>query len=180
MGFAMTIAKFSATLALLASFAAPAAAAGPPAAALNKTITIAFTATGNAKSADGRTRTFSTAVTHTVYVSSAGRLFTRHLATNGRATRTRDFAPGETGQRGGSAHFQGNKLVIVMPFFAGARQMIATFDAGFTSCTASIVEGHAAGGTIRRIGPNDVMYEITAATTASPSCSIRSGNEFAR
>jgi hypothetical protein len=52
------------------------------------------------------------------------------------------------------------------------------FDSGFSSCTASVIEGHSAG-TIRRKGPNGVMYEISSATTSSPSCSIQSGNAFA-
>jgi hypothetical protein len=55
--------------------AGPATAAKVPVAAMNKTITISFVATGNAKDAGGQTHTFSTAITHIVYVSSAGRLF---------------------------------------------------------------------------------------------------------
>jgi hypothetical protein len=41
---------------------------------MNKTITISFTATGNAKDANGQTKGFNTSVTRVIYVSSAGRL----------------------------------------------------------------------------------------------------------
>jgi hypothetical protein len=32
---------------------------------------------------------------------------------------------------------------------------------------------------IRRRGPDGAMYEVTSASTSSPSCSIQSGNAFA-
>jgi len=64
----------------------------------------------------------------------------------------------------------------VIPYAAGARQINVTFDPGFTSCTASVIEGHS-GGTIRRRGPNGMM--VSSATTSPPRCSIQSGNAFA-
>ena len=47
---------------LLASVSGPAFAGGVPAAAMNKTITVSFAATGNAKSSDGQVKGFSTQV----------------------------------------------------------------------------------------------------------------------
>jgi hypothetical protein len=164
---------------LVASCLAPAfAAAGVPAAAMNKTITISFNATGIAKAPDGAEKAFSTQVVRIVYVSSEGRLFMRHRATLGRNSRGGDFDPNDSRAGKGSFNFQGNKLVGVIPYAAGARQISATFDAGFSSCTASVIEG-ASGGVIRRKGPNGVMHEITGGSTSSPSCSIQSGNAFA-
>jgi hypothetical protein len=153
-------------------------AASVPAAAMNKTITISFTATGNATSPDGQTKGFNTSVVRTIYVSGQGRLFMRHSGSNGRASRSGEFAPGDARAGTSSFHFQGNRLVGVIPYAMGARQITATFDSGFSSCTASIIEGHAAG-VIQRKGPNGVMYKITGASTTAPSCSIRSGNAFA-
>jgi hypothetical protein len=164
---------------LLVGLTAPAMAAGTPTAAMNKTITISFTATGNATSADGQTKGFSTSVQRAIYVSSQGRLFMRHTASNGRASRGGDFDPNDARQGKGSFHFEGNKLVGVIPYATGARQITATFDSGFSSCTASIIEGHSNGGTIQRKGPNGVMYQITSASTTAPSCSIQTGNAFA-
>jgi hypothetical protein len=156
-----------------------AGAAGAPAAALNKTVTVSFTTSGNAKSADGVTKGFSTAVTRTIYVSSAGRLFMRHVAMTGRFQRGGDFTPDDSRQGKGNFHFEGNKLIGVIPYAAGARQIAISFDAGFSSCAASVIEGHQAGGAISRLGPNGVRYEITSATTSSPRCSVQSGNAFA-
>jgi hypothetical protein len=164
---------------LLAAVSAPAFAGGVPAAAVNKTITVSFAATGNAKSADGHVKGFSTQVSRIIYVSSAGRLFMRHRATQGANSRGGDFDPNDARAGKGNFSFQGDRLVGVIPYDAGARQITVTFDPGFSSCTATVIEGHSGGGTIRRKGPNGMMYEISGASTSSPSCSIQSGNAFA-
>lgn len=170
--------RFAAVL-LMASFSTPVFAGSVPAQAMNKTITISFAATGNAKSADGRVKGFSTQVSRIIYVSSAGRLFMRHRATLGSKSRGGDFDPNDPRTGKGNFSFQGNKLVGVIPYAAGARQITVTFDPGFSSCTASVIEGHSSEGIIRRKGPNGEMYEISGASTSSPSCSIQSGNAFA-
>jgi hypothetical protein len=157
----------------------PALAAGAPPQVMNKTITISFTASGMAKSPEGQVKGFSTQVSRIIYVSSAGRLFMRQRASEGRHSRGGDFGPGDTqAGKGGSFSFQGNRLVGVIPYGTGARQISVTFDSSFSSCTASVIEGHS-GGVIRRKGPNGILYEVSSATTSSPSCSIQSGNAFA-
>ena len=176
----MRLTYVAAVATAVATLVAPAFAGGVPPQAMNKTIIISFTATGEAKDPEGKVHNFNTQVSRIIYVSSAGRLFMRHRASNGKMSRGRDFAPGEDGGgRGGSFSFQGNRLVGVMTFSTGARQFTATFDPSFSSCTATIIEGHASGGVIRRVGPNGIMHEITSATTLNPSCSIQSGNAFA-
>jgi hypothetical protein len=144
---------------------------------MNKTVTVSFTATGNAKGADGQTKAFNTHVTRMIYISSAGRLFMRHQATSRIGSRGGDFDPNDTRQGKGSFQFQGNKLIGVIPYAAGARQIVVSFDGSFSSCTASIIEGHS-GGVIKRKGPNGAMYEISGGSTTAPSCSIQSGNAF--
>ncbi len=163
---------------LMASFSAP-AFAGVPAEAMNKTITVSFNASGMAKGADGREKGFSTQVVRIIYVSTEGRLFMRHRATGPRNSRGGDFDPNDSRTGKGSFNFQGNKLVGVIPYAAGARQITVVFDSGFSSCTASVIEGRGSGGIIRRKGPDGAMREISSGTTSSPSCSIRSGNAFA-
>jgi hypothetical protein len=61
----------------------------------------------------------------------------------------------------------------------GARQIVATFDAGFSSCTANVIEGQGAGGVMERKAPNGKMYQIISATATNVSCSIHAGNAFA-
>jgi hypothetical protein len=164
--------------------AGSASAAGVPAAAMNKTITISFTASGTGTTPDGKTSPFTTSVTRMVYVSSAGRLFMRHTATantKGRPTRGGDFDPAAQGAgKGGSFNFQGDKLVGVLPYEGGARQISATFDAGFSSCTATVIEGNAGSGSFRRKGPDGIVREISNASTSGVTCSIQSGNAFAQ
>jgi len=52
-----------------------------------------------------------------------------------------------------------------------------SFDGSFSSCTASVIEGHSAG-VIQRKGPNGVVYKISGGSTTAPSCSIQNGNAF--
>lgn len=169
-----------ATFILLASSSSPVFAAAP-AAAYNKTITISFTSSGTRTDSLGKSAGFTSQVTRIIYVSSNGRLFMRHIATSmgkGRRARGGDFEPG--GGRGGSFVFQGNRLVGIVAWAAGARQITATFDPGFTSCTASVIEGRTAGGKIQRRAPSGEMVEITSVSNSTPSCSIQSGNAFAQ
>ena len=114
----------------------------------------------------------------------------RHTATAGgggmtsgkggtRPSRQGEFAPGDSG-RGGSFNLQGTKLVGVIPYSGGARQITATFDGGFSGCTASVIEGTSGSGSFKRKGPDGVVREITNATASGVSCSIQSGNVFAQ
>lgn len=161
----------------LGRLSVPVIAATVPAAALNKTITISFVASGIFRGPEGQTGQFRTAVSEIIYVSGAGRIFKRLVIANGTGSRSGDTAPDDRSRT--SYQFQGNKLIGVSPWESGARQITASFDAGFTSCTVSIIEGHGPGGIIRRRGPNGAIYEVTSATTSSPHCSIQSGNAFA-
>jgi hypothetical protein len=182
----MSTIRVAAAATLFALAGGNAAAAGVPAGAMNKTITISFTASGTGKTPDGPPRPFSTSVTRTVYVSSAGRLFMRHnaianVAGKGQKSRGGDFDPAAQSEgKGGSFSFQGDKLVGVLPYAGGARQISATFDANFSSCTASVIEGNAGSGSFKRKGPDGVVREITNATTSGVTCSIQSGNVFAQ
>lgn len=160
----------------------PARAAGAPQGILNKTISISFGVSGNARGADGQSHGFNTVVSRKIYVAGTGRLFMRHLAQRAdrpSVSRGGDFAPDDARQGKGDFHFQGNTLVGVIPYQQGARQITVTFDSAFTSCSASVIDGHAGGEAIRRKGPSGVTYELSSVTISSPSCSIREGNEFA-
>jgi hypothetical protein len=161
---------------LCALLPVPVFAGAVPPQAMNKTITISFTATGQVRTPEGQVRNYNAQVWRIIYVSSAGRLFTRFRASSGRYSQGGDAIAGEGGR--GSLSFQGDRLVGVMPFAAGARQITVTFDQSFSSCTLDVIEGHS-GGVIRRRGLSGMMVEITQATTSTPSCSIRPGNAFA-
>ena len=176
LGVSMRLRYHFAVTMVAATLAVPALAVVPPQ-VMNKTITISYTISGENKNAEGQEHSFSAQLSRIIYVSSSGRLFVRWRTASGKFSRGADVAPGE-----GHANFSfhGDRLVGVIPFKSGARQITVIFDASFSRCTASIIEGHSAGGVIRWIGSDGEMYEIISATTSTPSCSIQSGNAFAR
>jgi hypothetical protein len=167
--------------ALLTPAVSPACAAGAPQQLFNKTVTMSWTTSSTVTLASGGpTRNVTNANTRTVYISNAGRPFLRmNLAsTRGRNARSGDRGPEDSSGRG-SVRFEPGKLVGVETFMSGARQYIATFDAGYSSCTLTVVDAKAGSSAIMRRGPDGAMYKVENATTGSQSCSIQSGNAFA-
>lgn len=165
----------------LFSFSAHSSASNAPQAALNKTVTLLWAISGSGKSVDGAPVHFNNAIALTIYVSSAGRVFLKKRVTSlrGRASREISKAPGESGAHPGSVRFEGSKMVGVQTWASGALQYTATFDAGFSSCSLSVIDAKGAGGKIMRKGPDGRMYVIDSTSIGSPSCSVQSGNAFA-
>lgn len=162
----------------LAAMMGASSALGAPAGLLDKTVTMSWSSSGSGTRADGTQRSFSNLNTRVVYISSAGRTFLRMEVRGRKAARGADVGPGEGGSRG-SVRLEGNRLVGAETFASGARQYIATFDSGFSSCTLSVIDAKAGGSKIQRKGPDGAMYVIDSVSTGSPSCSIQSGNAFA-
>jgi hypothetical protein len=162
----------------LAAMMGATSAFGAPAGLLDKTITMSWSTSGSGTRADGTNVSFSNLNTRVVYVSSAGRTFLRKEVRGRKASRGADFGPGEGGSKG-SVRLEGNRLVGAEAFVSGARQYIATFDAGFSSCTLSVIDAKAGGAKIQRKGPDGAMYVIDSVSSGSPSCSIQGGNAFA-
>lgn len=146
----------------------------------NKTIVISWSTAVSQTAPDGQKKNVTVAVNHTVYVSSAGRLFERATRSSGAGRKQTENAPGATHNRGGEAtnlRFQGNRLVGTIAFAQGARQFVATFDPSFSSCTLAVNFGREAGG-YKRKGVDGVMYTINSMVPSGESCSIREGNPF--
>jgi len=161
----------------LAAMMGATSAFGAPAGLLDKTITMSWSTSGSGTRADGTNVSFSNINTRVVYVSSAGRTFLRKEVRGKKAARGADVGPGEAS--GGSVSLQGNRLIGAETFASGARQYVATFDSGFSSCTLSVIDAKAGGAKIKRKGPDGAMYVLDSVSTGSPSCSIQSGNAFA-
>lgn len=171
--------KLSFVAAVVAVHAAPAYAQAPQQ-LYNKTIQINWSVAVSRTGPDGQKQNVSSAVSHTVYVSSAGRLFQRGSRSGRKATKTTDNAPGATVNAGGEAtglRFEGNRLVGNTAFAQGARRFVATFDPSFSSCTVAVTFGREAGG-FKRKGVDGVMYTIDSMVPSGESCSIREGNPF--
>ena len=163
----------------LAAMMGASSAVGAPAGLLDKTVTMSWSTSGSGTRADGTNVSFSNINTRVVYVSTAGRTFLRMEIKGRRAARGADRGPGEPSPRGGSVRLEGNRLVGTEAFASGARQYVATFDSGFSSCTLSVIDAKAGGAKIQRRGPDGAMYVLDSVSTGSPSCSIQSGNAFA-
>jgi len=170
----MKFLKVMASLLIAMLFAAPANAA--PAGLLNKTITVSYTITIPGKKADGTPVSGSRNAARTIYVSSAGRIFSRVSRRDGNASETRDAGPSESGN---TFRFAGDKLVGVLQLASGASQLTVSFDAGGQSCSAAVVTGRENGRPIKWKGVDGMMREATGHATASNvSCSITGGNAF--
>jgi hypothetical protein len=159
--------------------AVPAFAAPPQ--LYNKTIQMSWSSAISQTSETGEKHYSSVAINHTVYVSSAGRLFERASRTAGKHGKGTENEPGATSNKGGEAiglHFEGNRLVGNNAFTQGALRYVATFDSSFSGCTLSVTYGRDSRGGLKRRGINGVMYTFDSITTSGESCSIREGNPF--
>ena len=152
-----------------------ASALAAPAELLNKTITVTYSTAIPAKGSDGSTRTATRSSVRIIYISSAGRIFTRLTRRDSGTTDVKDAAPENPKN---NFHFEGSKLVGVMTFATGAALMTIGFEGSGQSCSANLISGRDKGA-FRFKGLNGVMYDATGpATFSGVSCSIASGNAF--
>jgi hypothetical protein len=166
----------------IATLPSTAHAAAPPQ-LLNKTVVLSWSSTGAARSDAGRSINFVLDHKMTVYISSEGRQFARYIRSNRSGDSNKaDFEPGAKKHFNGlpqEIRFQGNQLIISHEIPSGARQITATFDASFSSCTLSVIIGKSGGAPARVTGPDRITYTLGSYTTVSPTCAIQNGNAFA-
>ena len=154
----------------------PTVARAAPAELLNKTITVNYSTAIPAKGSDGSTTIATRSSVRTIYISSAGRIFTR-LVRQDRHSGISDTRNNEP--ENNNFHFEGDKLIGVMKFATGAAQMTISFGGGGQSCDVALVAGRE-NGQFRFKGLNGITYEATAPPSFSGvSCAIASGNAFA-
>jgi hypothetical protein len=156
-----------------------------PAQLTGKSVVISWTENRTQRTVEsGRVLQVSNKFQASIYISSAGRLFTR-IAVNGtRGTGSQDQVGAEgANQSGGAsvAQLNGSSLVINSAFSGGARHVEADFDSGFSSCAAKVILGKTnAGGTFRMKSLiNGKEIEVLSSTVSAASCSIHDGNVFA-
>jgi hypothetical protein len=122
--------------------------------------------------------------TLSVYVSSAGNVFNRlgmanHQTRRGRGKEGSEDQVGSAGRS--NVSFQGHSMQAVQSGGGGARLIVVTFDQGFTSCTANVINGKAegAGSMTKRslINPGSTV-EIQSVHTSGVTCSMQDGNVF--
>jgi hypothetical protein len=132
-------------------------------------------------------RSVGAAAEFDVYVSDAGRPFSRLRFSiakrrGGFKTGSRDAVGGEGGTVR-NVNFSGNTMTASMPRGAGGALLVSvTFDNGFQSCSARTVSGKASGVVAAHakslISGNRI--DLYSVKTSGESCRIESGNMFAR
>jgi hypothetical protein len=120
-----------------------------------------------------------------VYVSDAGRPFSRlrFSVSNGRGrlvSGSKDAVAGEGSAR--NVNFSGNTMTASMPRGAGGALLISvTFDNAFQNCTAHTVSGKGSGVEAAHATSiiNGSRVDLYSVKTSGETCRIQSGNLFA-
>jgi hypothetical protein len=150
--------------------AGPASASAAPVALLNKTIHISYNS--YIPSTDGAHYPPRN-VTITLYISSAGRVFSEKISRAGRYGKDKKFV-------GGNYKFVGSRLVADRHFGSGAAQISISFDNAFQRCDVKIIVGREKGKPLEWTSLNGVKRTASGPeTTSNQTCSIESGNAFA-
>jgi hypothetical protein len=174
---------------LFVSAGADAAAAGSaPAALHNKTVVLAWTENRSQKADSGEIKHSTTASDFRVYVSSAGRLFSRFTRQNLRSGRSNssEMAPdGNTsytgiGQGDRTTRFEGRQLISENKMKSGARRIQAEFDGEYRSCELKVIYGKEGTAPLYHRAMDGRMYSILSTDVITPTCSIKDGNLVAR
>ena len=171
----------------LCGLALPATAAAAPAQLYGKSVVISVSETRASRPVTGGPTTSSSASSQfSVYISEAGRSFVRsdRTLTSRRGTEQKaiDSAPGsKIGVSVSSGvQFSGNSMVLTMRMTSGARRITVTFDGGFSSCSATVLNA--------REGDKPMVIknrytgeerEVTSIQSSVTGCSIKAGNVFA-
>ena len=159
-----------------------------PAQLYGKSVVVSITETRASRPVTGGPTTSSSASSQfSVYISEAGRPFVRSdrtLSTGRRGTEQKaiDSAPGsKIGVSVSSGvQFSGNSMILTMRMVSGARRITVTFDGGFTSCSATVL--NAREGDKPMVIKNrytGVDREVTSIQSSVTGCSIKAGNVFA-
>lgn len=165
---------------LMGMASVPAAGAPIPAQLRDHSVSIDWTDDRTIRDPEGQTKKRTQTSSITIYVSTAGRIFSRfNRSTSARDT---DSKLQVSSGAGDFLHwsFEGDALSADQHFDRGARRVTIKFGAGFSDCSLSVLHGKEAGyGPIVYTGYNDrVKYEIVSIAVTSTRCSVTPGNVF--
>jgi hypothetical protein len=167
------------------------AASAAPRQLYGKSVTVSWTETRSQRRAGegGPFRPVSVNLQRSVYISTAGRLFARTSSTANVGRRSLSGSAESVGTSGANfsggarnVQFQGNSIVMLAGFTAGARRVVINFDSSFQSCNAQVITAKQVGAKTaswRGIAGGGVLLEVESVSAGPASCSIQSGNVFA-
>lgn len=134
---------------------------------IGKTIHVSYTATRSHKLQGGGSSVGGKDVSYVIYISSAGRIFSRGSQSRSRRSVAREAGPEVT-----LWHVVGGRLVATAARVSGALMQTISFGSNFQSCDVTIVAGHESGKPYRWKGMNGNVYEADGPLSISQqSCS---------
>jgi hypothetical protein len=162
---------------------APAAEAAPVT-LYNKTVVLTWIENRSQKSDMGEVKNSTTASDFRLYVSSAGRLFSRFGRENtrsGRSNKSEMSPDGQTGLAGvgqgqRSARFEGHLFISENRMKSGARRIQAAFDDQYEKCELKVIYGKEGDAPLYHRAMDGRMYHILSTEVLVPKCSIHKGN----
>jgi hypothetical protein len=164
----------------MASLTVPAMAEGPPKQLYGKTVSTSCTMDQVWTDAEGRQRHPQARMDFVVYISTAGRIFTRQrIVRNGQSWQG-ELDPGAGGNQV-QASWSGRRLLMTKSYISGAGQETIDFDSDYRTCSASVLVGKQNGAPVVRKSPIDgKTYQLVSSNVVSSSCSITEGNAFSQ
>lgn len=180
--FLSVVLLVSGTISIALSFGSRSALAAPSQ-LYGKSVTVSWNEDRQQRvNGEDTVRNVSRSAQFSVYVSSAGKAFSRMgYAFSGRGslkTGKKDAVGGESGRH---ISFTGNSMSMTSGHGSGgARSILVTFDGGFQGCSAQVVSGKEAGASAIRTKSlvTGEAIEILSTKTGPASCSVRDGNIF--
>jgi hypothetical protein len=167
---------------LIASLATQAYGAGRPEALKGKSIILSWTEVRQQRVVgEPHFRTVSGSVSLVLYISTAGRIFSRRTDTVRGRSGAREWAPDDAGVRTRGEHFSGQTLTLISERKGGASRIAIEFDQSFASCRARVAVAFQSGKpAITTLSPIIHKYlEIRSAAVNGVSCAVNAGNALA-
>jgi hypothetical protein len=114
-----------------------------------------------------------------IYVSTAGRVFSEFTRSSGRNSDVKLAGTAlESSRQILHWSFEGRSLVAYQHLTRGARRIAIDFDAGFATCSVSVVNGKEDGKPLLTENFQHTETKETVINVTSTSCAIHDGNVF--
>lgn len=127
--------------------------------------------------ATGQEQTVSLPFVFTAYVSTADRVFNRLAVGRAGASDQVRGSRDSTGFAARSVAFSAQRMTATNTFRSGgARQISATFDASFSSCSASVVIGRGGNAPLRQRTIQGSTVEVLSVNAGAAGCAVSQGN----
>lgn len=171
----MKFSVMATVLACLAGTVLPAAAA--PEQIRGKSVVINWTEQRRERNpATGQEQTKSVPFVFTAYVSTADRIFNRLSVGRGSSDQVKGSSdPAKFAPR--AVVFSGNRMTATNTFISGgARQIAATFDGSFSSCSATVIIGKGGGSSMKQRTIAGAVVEVLSVNPGAANCAVSQGN----